>query len=150
VSEEGDNSTQKEPERKKRLVSDTAAFVIALVIIGSFVILTFFLLLHLRNIEHFKEASAVFGAWVGLVIGYFFGSRKVEELINKVDRYMEEADITAIEYEEELDELEEKNQGCNSSYNKAKSELQYIAGRYHQHLDKELLERLKNDHGIII
>jgi IS1 family transposase len=131
-------------------ISEFGAFIIALAIIIPFVVLTYVLLVHLERMDYFKETAAVYGAWVGIVIGYFFGSRKVENLTNEVEELMKEIDITTDEYDEDYQELDDKKEKLEEQYAKSKFELQYIVGRYSQHLDEDLLQRLKNDHGIII
>ncbi|WP_148687524.1 hypothetical protein [Candidatus Nitrosocosmicus hydrocola] len=89
-----DDKLSKKSKSSKKSHSDRAAFAIALTIILSYSILSFLLLLWLHNIEYFKDVSAIYGAWVGIAIGYFFGSRKVESLTEKIDDYMEFAEIS--------------------------------------------------------
>jgi hypothetical protein len=53
------------------------AFILALVIIIPFIYLTASVI-ESKSYDMFKDLSAVWGIWVGAVIGYFFGSKQVE------------------------------------------------------------------------
>jgi uncharacterized membrane protein len=61
-------------------VSDNKTFFMAILMIISF-ILIFTATLFTRDDATLKTVSAIWGTWVGAVIGYFFGSRQVDELI---------------------------------------------------------------------
>lgn len=99
--------------------------------------------------DYFRDISSIYGAWVGIVIGYFFGSRKVETLTEKIDSMFEEMDFTTKEIDEDYHELQETKNNIEDLYTKAKQELQYIVAKS-PNLDKDLLERLKSEHDIIV
>jgi len=56
-----------------------------------------------RDLETLKTISAIWAPWVGAVIGYFFGTRQVEMLIQKIEG------ITALA-EQRLQDLEVEKQ----------------------------------------
>ncbi|HET7148501.1 MAG TPA: hypothetical protein VFI73_08400, partial [Candidatus Nitrosopolaris sp.] len=63
-----------------RLLEDRS-FTLALIIIGSYIIISALIIFYLRNVDVFREVSLVYVGWVGAVIRYFFGSRQVDRLI---------------------------------------------------------------------
>ncbi len=140
------------PKKKKRksTSTDKNAFIIAIIIILSFIAFSGILILIFKDIEAFKDISAIWGVWVGIVIGYFFGSRKVETLTDKVDEFMNNMECSYDDYEKEYKELENDFNDVEKKYEKAKQELQHIVSSNIQNIDKDLLKKLKDEHDIII
>ncbi len=144
----------------KSLFSDTA-FILALIIIISFGAISASVL---NQIEIFKTVSSIWGAWVGAVIGYFFGSRPVEGLTRRVEEALEskdsfrqqmdsllrEMDIIEDKSEKEIDEIYDDFDKLEEKYKKAISDIQFIVARHHTILDKDYLETLKKEYGIRI
>jgi uncharacterized membrane-anchored protein YhcB (DUF1043 family) len=151
MSEEGksDKRERKGNHGVKAIISDFGSFIIAIVVVGSFVYFTA-ITISPKTPEAFKDIAAIWGVWVGSVIGYYFGSRQVENVAKRINDLLNDLDFTHEEYEEELDDAEEELDKLKQSYDDAKKELQYIAAKYQQQLDSALLERLKNEHGIRI
>jgi hypothetical protein len=143
------SDTQRKRKRSIRPI-DRHAFYIGILIIVPFTVLTFIVLLVLRDIEFFKDISAIYGAWVGIVIGYFFGSRKVETLIEQVDEFMDKLEITDEENDREYEELEKEKEEIENKYDKAKQQLQHIVSSNLQSINKDFLNILKEEHDIII
>lgn len=137
-------------KKKSKHPIDERAFTIGLAVIIPFTILTFVLLLVVRDLDSFKDVGAIYGAWLGIVIGYFFGSRKVEALTEKVDEFMDNMECSYDEYENEYNELEDDFNDIKNKYEKAKNELQHVISSNSQNMDKEFLKRLKDEHDIII
>ncbi|MGC2572385.1 MAG: hypothetical protein WA364_12820, partial [Candidatus Nitrosopolaris sp.] len=80
-------SHMSEKEKKEQLlfrILEDRSLIVALVIIVPFIVLTFLIILALRNIEMFKDVSAIYAGWIGISIGYFFGSKQVDVLIQKI------------------------------------------------------------------
>jgi cobalamin biosynthesis protein CobD/CbiB len=140
---------QKKRKRSIRPI-DRQAFYIGILIILPFTVLTFIILLILRDIEFFKDISAIYGAWVGIVIGYFFGSRKVETLIEQVDEFMDKLEITDEENDREYEELKNEKEKIENKYDKAKQQLQHIVSKNLHTLNSNFLNTLKEEHDIII
>lgn len=127
---------------------DDRSFVIALFIIAPFIILTFIIIIYLRNIEYFKDVSAVYGAWVGIAIGYFFGSRQVENLTQRIEDLMRNLGIANDDYEKALNDCEDTADTLQDKYEKAVDDLRYIMIKHGENLGRGLLERLMNDYNI--
>jgi hypothetical protein len=141
---------QKSPKKSRRqTLSDRGAFTIAIAIFASYTILSFFILWNLNNIEYFKDVSSIYGAWIGIVIGYFFGSRKVEVLTEKIDNYMEFAEMTDNDWEQSYNTLFNEKQEIEILYSSSVKSLQYIVAK-NPEICPELKENLKTEHGIII
>jgi|SRR5688500_1674738 len=123
--------------------SETRTFVVALIVIVSF-ILVFSLVVFFKDLETLKVMSAIWGTWVGSVIGYFFGTRPVEALIAKIDgitklseQRLRELDEEKKKYYEKNLELEKltnemtiKHEMALDDINKAKAFIQGITKKY--------------------
>lgn len=82
-------------------VLEDRSFVLALVIIIPYIIISALIVFYLRDIQMFREVSLVFVGWVGSVIGYFFGSRQVDRLTEKIDGLVRISEERVKELEEE-------------------------------------------------
>jgi hypothetical protein len=140
----------------KGSISDFGPFIIAMVVIVAFIYFTG-ITVSPDNPNAFNDVAGIWGVWVGSVIGYFFGSRQVEELSRRVNDVLEDMDINRKDYEEQLkkcdntvDELDEELEKSEDKYNNAVDKLQFVVVKYKEHLDNDFLESLKNEHGIII
>ena len=135
----------------RELLSDFGAFIIALIVIVAFIYFTYVILNQVKSFEQFKDIAAIWGVWVGSVIGYFFGSRPVDILSRRVSGLLNDLDISDEEREKDLKKSEETITKLKESYDKAKMEIQYIVGRYHNEInDADLLNRLRTEHNIRI
>jgi hypothetical protein len=151
-----DNKDSKWYNGLSDFVSDFGPFVIAMVVIASFIYFTG-ITVSPDSPDAFRDVAGIWGVWVGSVIGYFFGSRQVEELSRRVDDVLEDMDINREDYEKRLDDcngtvskLDGDLEDMDNKYYDAVDKLQQIVVRYREHLDEELLESLKNEHGVII
>jgi hypothetical protein len=123
-----------------RLLEDRS-FILALIIIGSYIIISAFTIFYLRDVQVFREVSLVYVGWVGAVIGYFFGSRQVDRLIEKIDGLVRIG-------EERLKELEEERRKVaieRLNVEKSKTEMYEIVRQYEKSLEtaKDTIEMLK-------
>ena len=135
----------------RELLSDFGAFIIALVVIIAFIYFTYVILKQVQSFEQFKDIAAIWGVWVGSVIGYFFGSRPVDILSRRVSGLLNDLEISDEEREKDIKKSEETINKLKQSYDKAKMELQYIVKRYHSEInDTDLLNRLRTEHDIRI
>lgn len=140
-------------ETKRKIffrIFEDRSFIIALVIIVPYIILTYLLVLYLRNIEDFKDVSAIYGAWIGIAIGYFLGSRPVQLLTERIDELLNNIELSREEYETMLKECEKDADELEDDYDDIYDELQHIVVNYKQHLPQELLERLKKKYRVVI
>jgi hypothetical protein len=90
----------------------------ALVVIVPFIIV-FSSVVFLLNMDTLKTISAIWAPWVGAVIGYFFGTRQVEMMIQKVES------ITGLAEQRSLDLENEKQKFVNKQleYERLEAEL---------------------------
>jgi hypothetical protein len=130
------------------LIKDRA-FILALVVILPFVYFTGVTLTP-TNIAVFKDIAPVWGAWVGSVIGYFFGARQVEALTERVNAVLNDLTASYDSYEAELDDAEETAEELEDDYNAAVDDMQLLLTKYCQNLPTDLQERLKNAYGVIV
>ncbi|CAN5307496.1 hypothetical protein BH18THE2_BH18THE2_09310 [soil metagenome] len=137
-------------------VSEFGPFIIAMVVIAAFIYFTG-ITVSPDNPNAFNEVAGIWGVWVGSVIGYFFGSRQVEELSRRVNEVIEDMDINRDSYErrlkdseETIDKLNKELDDLDDKYNDAVDKLQYVVVNHREHLGKDFLESLKNEHGVII
>ena len=78
---------------------DDRPYKITKLLIGSFIGAFIFVMVFNQNL--FKDIASLWGAWIGAAIGYFFGSRPVDKLIEKIEditklaeQYLRDLDIT--------------------------------------------------------
>ncbi len=123
-----------------RILEDRS-FILALVVIVPFIILTFLIILYLREIEIFKDVAAVYAGWVGGVIGYFFGSRQVDRMIEKIDGLVRISEQRVMELEEERRKVAIERLNVE----KSKTEMYEIVRQYEKGLEtaKDTIEMLK-------
>ena len=123
-----------------RILEDRS-FIIALVVIAPYIILTFVIIIYLRDIEIFKDVSAVYVGWVGAVIGYFFGSRQVDRLIEKIDGLVSLSEQRVKELEEERRKVADER----LIIEKSKTTISEMMRQYEKKLEtaKDLIEMLK-------
>jgi hypothetical protein len=141
-----------------KVLTDTS-FLIALVVIIPFVVFTG-MIIFFGIFENLKDLISIWTAWVGSVIGYFFGSRPVEALTDRVEKVLKDVDDGEDYYEEILDDYEEKLDVSESlieeyknKFDKSVSMIQYLLAKHGgqlTNLDKGVSERLKNEYGVII
>ena len=98
--------------------TDNKTFVIALLVVVSFIIL-FTLVVFLKDMDTVKVVAAIWGSWVGAVIGYFFGARPVDALITKIDAITKLSEERLNDLEQEKNKLHEKS----FEYERLRSEL---------------------------
>ena len=91
----------------RELLSDFGAFIIALIVIVAFIYFTYVILNQVKSFEQFKDIAAIWGVWVGSVIGYFFGSRPVDILSRRVSGLLNDLDISDEEREKDLKKSDE-------------------------------------------
>jgi hypothetical protein len=94
-------------QRRITLTFDDRTFIIALVVIVPF-ITVFSLVVLYRDLETLKTLSAIWAPWVGAVIGYFFGTRQVEVLIQKIEGITVLAEQRSRDLETEKQKVTEK------------------------------------------
>ena len=82
----------------RTFVSDFGPFTIAMVVIAAFIYFTG-ITVSPDSPNAFKDVAGIWGVWVGSVIGYFFGSRQVEELSRRVDSVLGDMDMNEDENE---------------------------------------------------
>ena len=90
----------------------------------------------------FREVSLVFVGWVGSVIGYFFGSRQVDRLTEKIDGLVRISEERVKELEEERKKVADERLIVEKSKNK---NVQEIMRQYEKELEsaKDTIEMLK-------
>jgi hypothetical protein len=93
-----------------RLAPENYTFVIALFVIGSFVLYVGLILFYLRDLNLLEKMSAVFSGFVAAILGYFFGQRPVHALTNQVQ--------DAIQQKEEI-KKEKESVAAESEMDKA-------------------------------
>lgn len=133
--------------KKSRYLNEP--FFIALTIILPFIAITIWLIAS-GSIEFFQEIAAVWGVWVGTVLGYYFGSRPVETLIRRVETLMDDYDDSSEDYERQLDEADTALNDLQAKYDKAVKDIQYIVLKYPKMLDNEVTERLKKEYEVLV
>jgi hypothetical protein len=126
---------------------DNKPFIITMLLIVSF-FFAFLIIMAFRP-DLLNDIAAIWGGWIGAAIGYFFGSRPVEALTNRVEGMMNEWEISDEESEEEINDLLDDMDDLEDKYNKAVKDIQFIAIKYSERLDNDLLQRLKNDYEIL-
>ena len=62
---------------------DDRPYKITKLLIGSFIGAFIFVMVFNQNL--FKDIASLWEAWIGAAIGYFFGSRPVDKLIEKIE-----------------------------------------------------------------
>lgn len=154
-------------EVKKSLLQDRP-FIIAMFLIFSFVILYTIVIAFKPDLA--SEVGTIWGAWIGGAIGYFFGSRPVDELIKRMDEIVkftkgllddkaeqlkikeEQLEKRTKEVEEYLkfmykseDELEDIS-NLRANYQKSIEDLKTIITNYKDKLPQDLIEKLKADY----
>ena len=102
-------SEKKEKDRILFRILEDRSLIIALVIIVSFISLTFLIILVLKNIDIFKDVSAIYVGWIGISLGYFFGSKQVDVLIQKIGDIIRISEDRTKELEFEKKKYEETN-----------------------------------------
>jgi hypothetical protein len=129
-------------------------YSITIILIVSF--FAAFIIVMAYNPDLFRDISAIWGAWIGTAIGYFFGSRPVETLSKRIEQVLDDLDDsserneTIIDaYESELEASRELITKYKEDFEDAKNTLQYITVKYSQNFDTDLLTRLKNKYGVI-
>ena len=66
--------------------NDFAQFLIAVIMVVGFIFLTYLLLiLPTPNTDLIELLAAVFGGWIGAIIGFYFGQRPVKMLTESVE-----------------------------------------------------------------
>lgn len=161
-------SEQDKEQPKKKLadifqsILSDRAFILAVILIIPFIFFTAYIIIF-DKLETFKDVSAVWGAWVGSVIGYFFGSRQVDALIQKIDGIMRLSEQRVKELEESRRNYEKatediryiystydqelaKGKEIAKAYNKAVDDITLVVNNYSQHLPQDLAERLKSEY----
>ena len=102
----------------------------------AFIFFTYFTITS-DNPNAFSDVAGVWGVWVGSVIGYFFGSRQVEELSRRVNEVIEYMDVNRDSYERRLKDGEE-------TVDKLHKELNNLDDQYNDAVDKLLSSRRLN------
>jgi len=102
-------SEKEEKERILLRILEDRSLIVALVIIVPFIVLTFLIILFLRDIETFKDVSAIYAGWIGISLGYFFGSKQVDVLIQKIGDIIRISEDRIKELEFEKKKYEENN-----------------------------------------
>ena len=89
----------------------------------------------------FREVSLVFVGWVGSVIGYFFGSRQVDRLTEKIDGLVRISEERVKELEEERKKVADER----LIVEKSKTKMYEIMRQYEKELEsaKDTIEMLK-------
>ena len=67
------------------------------------------IILVLKNIDIFKDVSAIYVGWIGISLGYFFGSKQVDVLIQKIGDIIRISEDRTKELEFEKKKYEETN-----------------------------------------
>jgi hypothetical protein len=111
---------------------DNRPYKITKWLIWSFVGAFIFVMIFNENL--LKDIAAIWGAWIGAAIGYFFGSRPTETILHSL---MESVDQRKKDLEEEKRqsavenvELLKKILDCDHDLTRAKSEIQILDDRY--------------------
>lgn len=122
-------------------VLEDRSFVLALVIIVPYLIISALIVFYLRDIQMFREVSLVFVGWVGSVIGYFFGSRQVDRLTEKIDGLVRISEERVKELEEERKKVADER----LIVEKSKTKMYEIMRQYEKELEsaKDTIEMLK-------
>jgi hypothetical protein len=120
-----------------------------MVIIVPFIFFTAYIIIT-DKIEMFKDIAAVWGAWVGSVIGYFFGARQVEGLTQRINEVLSDLRASVQSYDAELEDAIRDGDELHDDYESAVDDIQLLVTKYCQNLGQDMQERLKSDYGIII
>jgi len=144
----------------KWLDKDMRSFVVAMTVIVSFVIV-FGLVTFYKDIETLKTVAAIWGVWIGAVIGYYFGSKPVESLMETIVALSQQriSDLESelkkhVEIRTNLEtELKNKNRQIDQFESRLKTEEQvknaaigaidWIVKTYGQQFDKDVNASLK-------
>lgn len=66
--------------------NDVAQFLIAVIMVIGFILLTYMLVnTPIPNTDLIELLAAVFGGWIGAIIGFYFGQRPVKMLAESVE-----------------------------------------------------------------
>jgi len=115
-----------------------------------------------KDVETLKTVSAIWGVWIGAVIGYYFGSKPVESLM-EANMNLSQQRISYLESEVKRHEgiktnleteIRNKNTEIDRYTSKLKKEemvktsainaIDWIVKKHGQHLDKDVTESLKS------
>jgi cell shape-determining protein MreC len=123
-------------------VLEDRVLIIALVIIIPYIIISSLIIFYLRDVQTFKEVTAIYAGWVGSVIGYFFGSRQVDKLVDKIDGLTRLSETRLKELEDEKRKYREKR----SQYENAIEDISRRAEQQEELINK-VSEILKGKTG---
>lgn len=142
---------------------DNKPFWITILLIFSF--FAAFVIVIILKPDLFKDIAALWGLWIGTALGYFFGSRPVDELIKKIDtinelteKHLENLEASQKKYHQAAEDINtskkmyeeyfKRLQQAAESHKKAVEEIKNIIINYGNTLPQELRERLKSEYGI--
>ncbi len=124
---------------KQTNLSEHYQFIIAIVVIVSLIVFLA-ILYNNKSFDYAEKMIATFGAFVGTIIGYFFGQRPVQNLQNQV--------VAAIEQKKEIEDAV-KNAEAEDTLEKSRKELERLTAKNKEYERivgqlKAELENLKN------